>query len=284
MFGDLFFDSFYFGTAFFGGTPTVVTPMKLRQIGGSESGFDTLDGGSAEIRYAVLNSDDVPAMRNAVLSVLPSTYEALRLDKLSRDWDEEGDYWIWTGEYNYRAPEALLRWGFSTQGGTIRLTQSKLTTRYPAAAPNFNGGIGFSNGEMQGVDIVIPTMKLQATYRWPKNTFTTAHANILAAMTGTINSAPWQGYAAGELLYLGSTGDIVPGLPTEVTYEFAASANASGLSIGSIAGITKAGHDYLWVLYEDDEDTAAKKLVKKPLAAYVERVYTPVAFTALGIG
>lgn len=284
MFGDTYFDPAYYGAAFFGGTPTVVSPMRLRQIGGSESGFDSLDGGSAEISYAILGSDDVPAMRAAMLAVLPSSYEQLRLDKLKRDWDGDGNYWIWTGEYNYRAPEALLRWGFSTQGGSIRLTNSKATSRYPINAPNFGGGIGYSNQELQGVDIVIPTMKLHATYRWPKNTFTTAHANVLAAMTGTINAAPWQNYSAGELLFLGATGDIVTGLPTEVTYEFAASANVTGLSIGSIAGIAKAGHDYLWVLYEDDEDSVAKKLIKKPLAVYVERVYTPVAFSALGIG
>ena len=36
--------------------------------------------------------------------------------------------------------------------------------------------------------------------------------------------------------------------------------------------------------YEDAEDTAAKALVKRPVAAYVERVYYDGDFSALGIG
>ena len=37
-------------------------------------------------------------------------------------------------------------------------------------------------------------------------------------------------------------------------------------------GISKKGWEYLWVRYQDTEDANAKMLIKKPIAAYVEKV------------
>ena len=54
--------------------------------------------------------------------------------------------------------------------------------------------------------------------------------------------------------------------------------------MGNIAGIDKEGWHYLWVRFADDEDNAAKTLIKKPIAAYVERVYEYGSFAGLGIG
>jgi hypothetical protein len=56
------------------------------------------------------------------------------------------------------------------------------------------------------------------------------------------------------------------------------------LSIGPINGINKKGWEYLWVRHSDQEDTAAKALVKRPIAAYVERVYESGSFAALQLG
>jgi hypothetical protein len=54
--------------------------------------------------------------------------------------------------------------------------------------------------------------------------------------------------------------------------------------LGNITGINKQGWHYLWVRFDDDEDSSAKTLIKKPIAAYVERVYEYGDFSALGIG
>ena len=40
----------------------------------------------------------------------------------------------------------------------------------------------------------------------------------------------------------------------------------------------------MWVRYEDAEDAAARAIVKKPVAAYVEKVYEEGNFGLLGIG
>ncbi|HUT59790.1 MAG TPA: hypothetical protein VNA25_18235 [Phycisphaerae bacterium] len=39
-----------------------------------------------------------------------------------------------------------------------------------------------------------------------------------------------------------------------------------------------------WVRYADAKDAAAKRIVKKPIAAYVEKVYDDGDFSQLGIG
>ena len=59
---------------------------------------------------------------------------------------------------------------------------------------------------------------------------------------------------------------------------------ASGLTVGSITGISKKGWEYLWVLYEEAEDATAKALVKVPVAVYIERVYEEGDFAGLVIG
>jgi len=55
------------------------------------------------------------------------------------------------------------------------------------------------------------------------------------------------------------------------------------LQIGPITVASKRGWELLWVRYTDVEDAAAKMLVKRPVAAYVEKVYEEGDFSGLGI-
>jgi hypothetical protein len=272
--------------------------VRVREVAGSESGTESFDTAEAVIEMITRSTDrseqeNMGTCRTAVLNYLAATYPGgyvieagfpLALDKLDRDFDESAALWTWRAAYNYKPPESAIRWGFDTTGGSIKVTHSKNTTRYPSNAPNFNGAIQVQNGEPQGADVIIPALKLTATYRWPKNTVTTGYVNTLSSLSGCVNSGGFGGYAAGELLFLGASGEITPNLPTEIVYQFAASANATGLSIsGIVTGIAKKGHELLWVLFEDEEDATAQRLTKRPLAAYVERVYTEASFATLGI-
>ena len=63
-----------------------------------------------------------------------------------------------------------------------------------------------------------------------------------------------------------------------------ASPNQTGLTVGDITNIDKKGWEYLWVYFEDKEDSAAKMLVKRPIAVYVEKVYEDGDFSQLGAG
>jgi hypothetical protein len=89
------------------------------------------------------------------------------------------------------------------------------------------------------------------------------------------------------VLFLGASGSkrvqMGASADWEITYRFAASPNVTGLSVGGIAAISKKGWEYLWVRYADHADPLAKALVKRPIAAYVERVYESGTFAALGL-
>ena len=91
-------------------------------------------------------------------------------------------------------------------------------------------------------------------------------------------------FAAGEVLFMGASGSKRGSDDWEITFRFAASPNKTGLTVGDIVGIDKKGWEYMWVRYADAEDAAAKAIVKKPVAVYVEKVYEEGDFSTLGIG
>ena len=85
-------------------------------------------------------------------------------------------------------------------------------------------------------------------------------------------------------MFLGASGAKRGFEDWEITFRFAASPNVAGLQLGNIPGINKEGWHYLWVRFTDEVENVAKVLIKKPVAAYVERVYDYGDFSGLGIG
>lgn len=177
---------------------------------------------------------------------------------------------------------------FDTTGGTVHITNSKETrNRYGAGGnpfvPDFKGAIGVSGDNIEGAEIVIPALKLTATFRHPAAVMTLAKIKYLASITGMVNSSTFLTFAAGEVLFLGCTGEEGTETPTSVAYQFACSQNATGLSFGDVAGVAKRGWDAVWIKYQDTTDTGYA--VKRPEFVYVERVYEEVDLaTALGFG
>ena len=266
--------------------------IKVKSLGGRTGSIDSskeqhvlaYDAWDDTTRWA-----DISDLYAAVIAFAPVTWLGLAKTSITWDEDDENGRTIFSITYASDEPaESLLKIGFDTTGGTVRIRSSKSTTSYPTSgrtAPDYKGAVEVSDGVPQGIDVAIPALKLVFTYKWPKGILTINDAKAIAGITGTTNNGPWYGFATGELLFLGATGNIDIAVPTEVQYTFAASANATGLSIGSwITGISKQGHQHLWVAFEDTEDTTAKKLVQRPLAAYVETVYGSADFTSLGIG
>jgi len=176
---------------------------------------------------------------------------------------------------------------FDTGGGTQHITQSLATVGSYAASgspPNFGGAIGVTHDNVEGVDITVPVYNFSETHYLAASAVTLAYRGTLFNLTGKVNNSSFKGMAAGECLFLGASGAKRGSDDWEITYRFAASPNRSGISVGSIGGISKKGWEYLWVRYADEEDSGSNTLVKKPTAAYVERVYEEGNFAALGIG
>lgn len=191
---------------------------------------------------------------------------------------------------------------FDTSGGTQHITQAdggKITstgtttvrtgteTRFPSNAPSMNSAIGVDGDSVAGVDIVVPALSWTESYDVPSSYVTAAYIRRVAALTGTTNDATFRGFAAGEVLFTGCSGnqdwdaDRGDG-PWSLSYKFVASPNVTGQTIGTIENISKKGHDYLWVRYEDS--VSGSDLIKRPKYVYVNTVYKEGAFSGLGIG
>ena len=177
---------------------------------------------------------------------------------------------------------------FDTGGGTQHITQSIQTINKYAppgkTAPDFKGAVGVTHDNVEGVDITIPVYNFSETHYLDDAVVTPSYRGTLFNLTGKVNNDSFKGMAAGECLFLGASGSKRGSDDWEITFRFAASPNKTGLTVGEITGIDKKGWEYMWVRYADSEDTAAKAIVKKPVAAYIEKVYDEGDFSQLGIG
>lgn len=170
---------------------------------------------------------------------------------------------------------------FDTTGATARIKCAKEHVKTYAASGVVNsnchkGAINVtSDGNVEGAEIVIPALKLTATFRHPVGVVNDAYVKGLAAITGSMNSIRFRSYDPGELLFVGATGSYGTEAESELSYQFVASQNAT-LTIGDIADIVKKGHDYLWVEFVHKAQDGRPAV--QPLRVHVERLYEPVDF------
>ncbi len=161
--------------------------------------------------------------------------------------------------------------------------------------------IGFDGERVNGVDIVVPVYNFTEQHWMTKKDCDTQFRMNLAIWTGGVNNAPFRGFAAGEVQFLGVSGQLAindnadddPSDPDEgpeqwnMTFQFAASpnrliVNGNQLTVGTILNVEKLGWEYLWVLYGDMVEQG--RLVQHPVACYVERLYPWINFANLKIG
>lgn len=176
-------------------------------------------------------------------------------------------------------------WDFDTTGGTIHITQAKAeVARYPSAtAPDQLGAIAVDGDEVKGIDIVIPAMKINVSFKHPLAVVTLAKAKFLSDITGTVSSDYFLTFAPGEVLFLGARGSDGSQSEATINYQFAMAKNVTGQTIGSIAGVAKKAWEVAWIRYEDTVTSDLPTRVAK--FVYVDRVYDTVAMaTALGFG
>lgn len=222
--------------------------------------------------------------RSALQLWAPATYDGRTLN----EWavQEEGNG-LWTGRLRYTYETSDDEYTFDTGGGNQKITQSPVVASYAPGAgtpPDFGGAINVSEDRVEGVEVVSPTFQFSETHRFADAYVLSGFKATLFALTGCINDATFKGLAAGECLFLGASGSKRGVDAWTITFRFAGSPNVTGLTIGDITGVDKLGWDYLWVRYADFPDSFAYCLVKRPIAAYVHRVYTPADFSDLGIG
>ena len=249
---------------------------------------------NTELRYLVTGSDDETEVREVVLATAPGIIgdgdcraecrpESLEVMPLGNG--------VWECTMPYKGFEDETQYTFETGGSTVHITQSLQTVgTYPPIQipllppPDFQGAIGVNGDSIQGTDITVPVYNFTETHKIPSSLVTSGYKLALFQATGKTNNATFKGFATGEVLFLGASGSKTGINHWEIAFKFAASPNATNIDVGGFTVASKGGWEYLWVRFRDEEDTDAKALVKRPVSAYVERVYDSADFSTLGIG
>jgi hypothetical protein len=233
--------------------------------------------------------DDIDIVAHVLDDVLPASFGVWPL----KDWEIKPagwKRWMIAASYGPRsneqqAPADDSVSAFETGGGTQHVKISRATVQVRSVsgetAPNTYNQINVDAQQVGGTDIVIPVFTFEETKVFPFNSVNAAYKMNLFTATGRVNNATYKGFAAGEVLFMGASGRSRGTEEYSITGRFAASPNITGLSVGDITGINKNGWDFLWLMFEDN--TSEGKLLKKPIHAFVERLYLPHNFGLLGL-
>jgi len=253
--------------------------------------------------YQISDTSSDTAAKTALLAEAATTYEGLTRDAISGpspEWvDTVTDDGLWNAEVTYIVPASIIRpplaigesrYSFDIGGGTQHITQglAHIETYVAAGAkPDYKGAINVSKqgGELtvEGVDIIMSAYAFSETHVLAAASVDDAYKNKLFALASHTNQAEFRGFAIGECLFVNANGSSRGDGDYEITFNFLASPNITGRTIGDIPGIEKKGWEYLWVQYEDVKDAVANKVVKQPTAVFVEQVYYAGDFDDLGI-
>lgn len=251
------------------------------------------NGVSASRVYLVRNSDDETTAINAAISY--GSIEGWKAigaeieERLSeKDWRIRVEFEPKEDEDPSLVPDDdPNNYTFDTGSGTMhRDVALEHVATYPDSAPSFGGAIGVDgDGGITGCDIVMPTPGFTETVTLSKGQFNAAYKRRLIYLTGKVNDAPFRGFESGEVLFNGASASR-NGEKWTVTYRFSVSENKTDLVVGSgddaITIAAKEGWDYLWFRYAEVDamngDGNVVGVVRKPVAAYVERVYERADF------
>lgn len=253
---------------------------------------------SGDIEYVVSGAENEEAAIDATRNAVAKRHLGMRLTSIAvserlddTTWRIRCCYDANTGTSNIDGvtrPDYTTQFDFSNT--TRHIKYSKQTVSSYAlipgqTAPNFKGAINYSNGEIQGLDILSPQMEFSETHYFYDNELTTKYKKTLAALMNKVNNDTFRGYEAGEVLFLGVSGSQAGNDKDDLwalTFRFAISPNEADFAAGDIHNISKKGWDYAWQYTVDKADNNA--LRKQTEYAYVERVYDYDDFKKLGIG
>lgn len=183
---------------------------------------------------------------------------------------------------------------FDTTGGRERIHESYASKAYDVVFGRDAGMDDFFNHAIDvrglgasaivnGADVVRPALKFVVTARLASSSVTTAYAKLVASLTGKVNDALFppadmpfvdEQWAAGEVLFLGMTGQYSSGGSVDLTAHFDARPARTAQAVGPFNNLAIGGHDVLWFRYEPTESVFGTEIrtLPKPIRAYVETV------------
>jgi len=157
---------------------------------------------------AVHASSDCPAY----VSSLPRQSNATQAEEIvgpdggsTSDWRVRVSWGLSGG-----APQSGLNYSFSIGGGSFHRNYAISQLEYPVAAPGApeaNKAINFDGDEVHGVTVPAqPSMEFTIEAKKASSAVTNAYLTTVSDLVFTTNNATFEGWAAGEVLFMGLTG------------------------------------------------------------------------------
>ena len=201
-----------------------------------------------------------------------ATYQTLQL-KPGQDNNNQGN-----------AVPGSIAW--DTSGNTERMYQALGTiSTHPDDADDMEDAINANGGSVEGVDVVRPGMRYSETWIVPAAVaMDFDFLGDVNRLTGTVNNSTFRAFEAGEALFMGARCQYQGDQPyASITFEFECRPNNPDFTVSGYVNETfnVDGWDYVWIRYQDAVNGTS--LVKRPIAAYVNRVYKRTAWTGLRI-
>jgi len=269
---------------------TVAEKYSKREFQASDSG-DSIYTTEYLIEGTDLETDALQALEDNTSSQI--SVNNIQLYKQSPSIRQTDNY-RWIGEVEYKelglssSSSDANSFAFQIGTETRHITQSLETVgSYGAGdndAPDFKGAIGITPDGIQGVDIIVPTFRFSEQKIISAGSVSMQTLREWAQICGTVNNGTFKTFSKGEVLFLGCSGSRRDGEAYDITFHYAASFSKANFQVGDVDVANKEGWHYLWVLYEDAIDDAKEFIVKRPKAAYVERVYEYGDFGILEVG
>lgn len=239
------------------------------------------------------DSDPTAILDDAELadpSGLPDEYDGCKRESVAIQQKLYATMWLVLARYKSteKEPGEWTR-GFDTTGGQVHITHS-LGNRGRTTAdlafgepPDMQGAIGFTESGIEGTDIIVPKLEKFETHKIAAATVTDAYEKTLASLTGTVNLNAFRGFAAEEVLFLGASGQQAgPTEDYEISFRFSCSQNLDTFQLDWMAdSLVKKGHDFFFVIHQ--KKAGDKGLFVVPKWAYVEKIYEPKSWAAMGI-
>jgi len=138
-------------------------------------------------------------------------------------------------------------------------------------APWTGGAINITKDGIEGADI--PSAQSKFTLTLYLDTVTPTQRLQLEAITQHVNAVSFEGRAVGEVRFENFTINNQGRQNYELRMNFIREPNLTGLQVGGIKNIAKKGHELLWVYYQEYLDEISHTMLKRPVYAYVERVF-----------
>jgi len=224
--------------------------------------------------------------------------------------------WSWAVIATYSNPESeeskeatseretlnTVRYEFDVSTTSSHISHALHQTEFPGNLVDDAGSLKRAiestyEGDVRGIDIPVPDLKLTITKVWPRALWRgaagLANAKILARTASKTNKVKWWTFERGELQFLGARPEEIGIWATKVTYQFSASENRKNINFGEMAngfGVVlpeKRGHEYVWVYHKRQEVPnpagAGTVMVAKPWSVQVAQVFEEENFSIFGL-